>query len=97
MWLAGVSARDFSEVVDIDLSPHRVTPVDDIVAICRARAEACAREAHELSAALPAPNSCGRPPLPWHRTHARHAQRLYRASHAWEALARLLLSNRWHP
>ena len=41
MWLAGVSSRDFSEAVGIDLSPHLVTPVDDIVTVCRQRAETC--------------------------------------------------------
>ena len=95
MWLAGVSARDFYEVVDIDLSPHLVTPVDDIIALCRRQAEACEHQARELSAELPPPNQYGRPPLPWHRTNARHAQSLFRASQAWDALARALLTNCW--
>ena len=95
MWLAGVSSRDFAEAVGIVLSPHLVTPVDDIVAICRRRAEACEAQAHALSTDLPPPNPYGRPPLPWHRTHARQASELYRAAHAWDAMARALLSNRW--
>lgn len=97
LWLAGVSSRDFAEVVDIEISPHLVTPVDDIVDICLRRSQACAQQAEELSAELPAPNSYGRPPLPWHRGVTRDAERLYRASRAWDALARALLSNRWHP
>jgi hypothetical protein len=96
MWLAGVSSRDFSEVVDIDLSPHLVTPVDDIVALCRRRSEACEQRARGLSAGLPPPNTYGRPPLPWHRRNARQARELYRASQAWDAMARALLSNRWN-
>jgi len=96
MWLAGVSSRDFSKVVDIDLSPHLVTPVDDIIALCRRRAEACEQQARGLSAGLPPPNTYGRPPLPWHRTNARQARELYRASQAWDAMARALLSNRWN-
>ena len=96
MWLAGVSSRDFSEVVDIDLSPHLVTPVDDIVALCRRRSEACEQRARGLSAGLPLPNTYGRPPLPWHRRNARQARELYRASQAWDAMARALLSNRWN-
>ena len=96
MWLAGVSSRDFSKVVDIDLSPHLVTPVDDIIAVCRRRAEACEQQARGLSAGLPPPNTYGRPPLPWHRTNARQARELYRASQAWDAMARALLSNRWN-
>ena len=96
MWLAGVSSRDFSEVVDIDLSPHLVTPVDHIVALCRRRAEACEQRARGLSADLPPPNPYGRPPLPWHRTSARQARELYRASQAWDAMVRALLSNRWN-
>lgn len=95
MWLSGVSSRDFSEVVGIDLSPHLVTPADDIVALCRRRAESCARRAHELSAQLPPPNSYGRPPLPWHRSDARRVRELARASQAWDALAQALVSNRW--
>lgn len=95
MWLAGVSSRDFSEATGIDLSPHLVSPVDDIVTLCRRRAEACEQRAHELSAELPPPNPYGRPPLPWHRTSARKARELYRASGAWDAMARALLSNRW--
>lgn len=95
MWLAGVSSRDFREVVDIDLSPHLVTPVDNIIALCHRKAEACERHAQELSAELPPPNQYGRPPLPWHRNNARQAERLFRASHAWNALARVLLSNHW--
>lgn len=96
MWLTGVSSRDFSKVVDIDLSPHLVTPVDDIIALCRRRAEACEQQARGLSAGLPPPNTYGRPPLPWHRTNARQARELYRASQAWDAMARALLSNRWN-
>jgi hypothetical protein len=96
MWLAGVSSRDFSDIVDIDLSPHAVTPVDDIVTSCRHRAAVCERQARELSAELPPPNPHGRPPLPWHRNNARRAHELRRASHAWHALARALLSNRWN-
>ena len=95
MWLAGVSSRDFAEVVDIDVAPHLVTPVDDIIALCRRQAEACEDQARALSAALPPPNPWGRPPLPWHRRSAHQAQSLYRASDAWSALARALLSNRW--
>lgn len=95
MWLSGVSSRDFSEVVGIDLSPHLVTPADDIVTMCRRRAETCARQAEELSAELPPPNPYGRPPLPWHRSDARQARALYRASQAWDAMAQALLSNRW--
>ena len=96
MWLAGVSSRDFSEVVDIDLSPHLVTPVDDIVGLCLRRSEACEQRARGLSAGLPPPNTYGRPPLPWHRRNARQARELYRASQAWDAMARALLSNRWN-
>jgi len=96
MWLAGVSSRDFAEVVDLDVSPHLVTPVDDIIALCRRHADACRHEAQTISSALPPPNPYGRPPLPWHRTHARQARELYRASHAWDAFARALLSNRWN-
>ena len=95
MWLAGVSSRDFSEAVGIDLSPHLVTPVDDIVTLCRREAAACEQRAHALSTELPPPNPYGRPPLPWHRTHARQARELYRASQAWDAMARTLLSNGW--
>lgn len=97
LWLAGVSSRDFAEVVDIDMSPHLATPVDDIVDLCIRRSEACARCADELSAELPPPNPYGRPPLPWHRGFTREAEKLHRASQAWDALARALLSNRWHP
>ena len=96
MWMAGVSSRDFSEVVNIDLSPHLVTPVDDIVALCRRQAEFCERKARGLSDQLPRPNPYGRPPLPWHRTNARQARELFRASQAWDAMARALLSNRWN-
>ena len=96
MWLAGVSSRDFAEVVDIALSPHLVTPVDDIVALCSRHADACQREARALGAELPPPNPYGRPPLPWHRTLERQAHELHRVSHAWSALARTLLSNRWN-
>jgi hypothetical protein len=96
MWLAGVSSRDFSDVTGIDLSPHLVTPVDDIVTLCRRRAEACEQQAHALSSDLPPPNPYGRPPLPWHRADARHASDLYRAAQAWDAMARALLSNCWN-
>jgi hypothetical protein len=95
MWLSGVSSRDFAEVVGIDLSPHLVAPSDDIVTLCRRRAESCERQARELDAGLPSPNPYGRPPLPWHRSNARQAKELYRASQAWDAMARALLSNRW--
>lgn len=95
MWLAGVSSRDFAEVIGIDLSPHLAAPSDDIVALCRQRAESCEQQARELGARLPAPNSYGRPPLPWHRSNARKAAELHRASQAWSAMARALLSNRW--
>lgn len=95
MWLAGVSSRDFAEVVGVDLSPHLVAPADDIVALCRRHAETCERKARELGATLPAPNAYGRPPLPWHRGKARQAEQLYRASQAWDAMAQALLSNRW--
>ena len=95
MWLSGVSSRDFSEVLGIDVLPHLVTPADHIVARCRQRAEDCARRARQLSATLPPPNSYGRPPLPRHRTATREAKELYRASEAWDAMARALLSNRW--
>lgn len=95
MWLSGISSRDFAEVVGIDLSPHVASPADDIVTLCRRRAESCARRAQELSAELPPPNPYGRPPLPWHRKDARQASELYRASRAWDAMASALLSNRW--
>ncbi|NNE18344.1 MAG: hypothetical protein HKN10_07700 [Myxococcales bacterium] len=95
MWLSGVSSRDFAEVVGIGLSPHLVAPADHIVARCRQHSEICARRARELSAALPPPNSYGRPPLPCHRTAAREAKELVRASLAWEAMAGALLNNRW--
>lgn len=95
MWLSGISSRDFAEVVGIDLSPHLVTPADHIVALCRQRSETCTRQAHQLSAALPPPNSCGRPPLPCHRTAVREAQELVRESLAWDAMAHTLLNNRW--
>jgi hypothetical protein len=95
MWLSGVSSRDFSEVVGIEISPHLVTPADDIVALCQQRSARCARQAHQLSARVPPPNSYGRPPLPCHRTAAREAKELYRASQAWDSMARALLSNRW--
>ncbi len=96
MWLSGVTSRDFAEAVGIDLSPHLVTPVDDIVTLCRRRADTCEHQARELTATLPAPNSYGRPPLPWHQKQHRQARELYRASQAWDAMARALLSNRWH-
>lgn len=95
MLLSGVSSRDFSEVVGIDLSPGIVSPSDDIIELCRRQAESCAREARELGAALPPPNPYGRPPLPWHRSNARRATELHRAAQAWDAMARALLSNRW--
>lgn len=95
MWLSGVSSRDFFELVGIELAPHLVTPADEIVARCRQRAERCARRAHQLSAELPPPNPYGRPPLPRHRRAAREAKELHRASQAWDAMARALLSNRW--
>jgi len=95
MWLAGVSSRDFAQVVDLPLSPHLVTPVDDIVELCQRRAMACEERAHALGAELPPPNAYGRPPLPWHRRSASEASALHRAAHAWRALGQLLLSNRW--
>jgi len=95
MWLAGISSHDFAELIDIELTPHLVTPVDDIVDLCRRRARACELRAGELAASLPPPNPYGRPPLPCHRAQARQAQTLYRAVQAWDALARALISNRW--
>ncbi|MFW2386897.1 MAG: hypothetical protein ACN4G0_01065 [Polyangiales bacterium] len=95
MWLAGVSSRDFAEVVGIDLSPNLAAPSDDIVALCRRRAESCEQQARELGAQLPAPNTYGRPPLPWHRSNARKVEELHRASQAWSAMAIALLNNRW--
>lgn len=95
MWLSGVTSRDFAEVVGIGLSPHLVVPTDHIVAMCRQRAVTCERRARQLNAALPPPNSWGRPPLPCHRAAAREARELVRASLAWDAMARALLSNRW--
>ena len=97
MLLAGVSSEDFARVVDIVLSPHRVTPVDDIVELCAQRAATCQRKADALTAELPPPNPYGRPPLPWHRSHAREASQLHRSARAWDALGRFLLSNRWRP
>jgi len=97
MWLAGVGSADFAQVVDVALSPHLVTPVDDIVELCGRRAAVCEERAHALTAGLPPPNSHGRPPLPWHRRSAREASELHRAAQAWGALSRLLLSNRWQP
>ena len=93
--LSGVSTRDFAQTVDIALSPQRVTPVDDIIALCGQRAMACQERADALTKELPPPNSYGRPPLPWHRTTAREASRLHRAANAWRTLRELLLSNRW--
>ena len=95
MWLAGVPSRDFADVVDVALSPDRVTPVDHIVEICARRAASCQERADALAAALPPPNPYGRPPLPWNRRHAREASQLHRAAQAWDALGRLLISNRW--
>ncbi len=95
MWLAGVSSEDFKEAIDIELAPHLVTPVDDIVTLCERRSQACGQRAEELRATLPPPNPFGRPPLPWHRADARRAESLDRASRAWERLAEMLLSNRW--
>lgn len=95
MWLAGVSSRDFADAIDLVLSPHLVTPIDDIVELCARRAVACQERADALAAELPPPNPYGRPPLPWHRGHAREASQLNRAAQAWDALGRLLLSNRW--
>ncbi len=96
MLLAGVGSRDFARVVNIDLTPHLVTPVDDIVVICQARAEACGQQAEQLCSELPEPNPWGRPPLPWHRAYARQAEELYRAAHAWQSLAGSLVNNRWN-
>lgn len=96
MWLAGVSSRDFSEAVDVVLSPHLVTPVHDIVERCGRRASACRERACAVTAELPPPNPYGRPPLPWHRASAREAQALHRAADAWESLRQALLNNRWH-
>ncbi len=95
MWLAGVSSRDFDEVIDIALTPDRVTPVNDIATLCTRRARACQDRADALRAELPPPNPYGRPPLPWDRNKAREASALHRAARAWEALGRYLLSNRW--
>ena len=95
MWLSGVSSNDFAQVVGLTLSPHLVTPVDDIVELCERRALGCEERAAALTAELPPPSSCGRPPLPWHRRSAREASELHRAAQAWHALGRLLLSNRW--
>ena len=95
MWLAGVTSRDFEEVIGIDLSPDLVAPSDDIVEMCRRHAQSCAEQARALCADLPPPNPHGRPPLPWHRSAARRAEKLHRASRAWEMMARALLSNRW--
>lgn len=95
MWLAGLTSRDFAEVIGLPLSPHLVTPVDDIVALCARRATVCEERANALTAELPPPNSYGRPPLPWHRQSAREARELHRAAQAWHALSQLLLSNRW--
>lgn len=95
MWLSGVSSQDFAEVVGIDLSPHLAAPSDHIITICRRRAESCERQARELGAGLPSPNPYGRPPLPRDRSNARQAKELFRASQAWGAMARALLSNRW--
>ena len=97
MWLAGVSSRDFAEIVNLTLTPDRVTPVDDIASLCARRAAACQERADSLTAELPAPNPYGRPPLPWHRNQAREATRLHRAAMAWDALGRHLVSNRWTP
>lgn len=95
MWLAGVSSRDFADTVNIVLSPHLVTPIDDIVELCARRAAACQERAYALAAEIPPPNPYGRPPLPWHRGNAREASHLNRAAQAWDALGRFLLSNRW--
>jgi len=95
MWLSGVTSRDFDEVIEIALSPDRVTPVDDIVDLCSRKARACRERADDLAVALPPPNPHGRPPLPWHRRSAREAHELYRAADAWDSLARTLLSNHW--
>jgi hypothetical protein len=95
MWLSGVSSEDFAQIVDIALSPHLVTPVDDIVELCARRATACRERGDAVAAELPPPNLYGRPPLPWHRSGAREAAALHRAAHAWDTLGRLLLSNRW--
>lgn len=95
MWLAGVTSRDFTSVVDIALTPHRVTPVDDIVRLCQRRAAACEHEAAALLEQLPEPSSGGPPPLPWHHQSAREVRELHREAQAWDALARTLLSNRW--
>jgi hypothetical protein len=95
MWLAGVSSRDFAQVVDLALSPQLVTPVDDVIELCARRSMACKKRADMLAAELPPPNSYGRPPLPWHRRDAREARDLHRAAQAWDTLGRLLLSNRW--
>jgi hypothetical protein len=95
MWLAGVSSRDFADVVDIALTPDRVAPVEDIASLCARRAAACQERAAALTSELPPPNPYGRPPLPWHRNKAREARALHRAAMAWEALGRYLVSNRW--
>lgn len=95
MWLAGVTSKDFADLTELGLAPHLVTPVDDIVTLCRRRAAACEQRARELSSVLPPPDEHGRPPLPWHRNNRRQAEALDRAAHAWDSLARALLSNRW--
>ena len=95
MSLAGVTTRDFEESVDIVLSPHLVTPVDDIVTLCERRSAACRERADSLTEFLPPPNAYGRPPLPWHRSALRDAKRLLRAADAWDALAQMLVSNHW--
>ena len=95
MWLAGVTSADFAAAVDVTLTPHRVTPVDDIVALCHRRADQCGRRAKALKAELPPPNPYGRPALPWHRATMRQASALDRAAAAWEGLANVLLNNRW--
>ncbi|KPK14504.1 MAG: hypothetical protein AMJ62_13170 [Myxococcales bacterium SG8_38] len=95
MWLAGVTSHDFASVVDIALTPHRVTPVDDIVRLCQRRAVSCENEAAVLIEQLPGTSAGGPPPLPWHRQSVRKARKLHRAARAWDALARTLLSNRW--
>lgn len=95
MSLAGVTTRDFAESIDIALSPHLVTPVDDIVTLCKRRSAACRERADSLTAGLPPPNVYGRPPLPWHRSAVRDAERLFCAADAWDALAQMLVSNHW--
>lgn len=95
LWLADVASADFARHADITLCAHLVTPVDEIIEVCRRQAQGCRERADELTATLPAPNPYGRPPLPWHRARSREATALHRKALGWETLRRTLLSNRW--